>query len=345
MPTLATPLALILLLPWLIAAWRLHRAGRRAGVLFAPASRLPARTAGWRVFAARAIPAVFLLGALLLIIAAARPRTTLARHHRSVDAIAIEMVVDVSGSMEALDLSSDNDFSQTRLDVVKEIFATFIDARPDDLIGLVTFGGYASTRSPLTTDHRALKHILKGVEIPKPQMNDNTRSFDQEETLTAIGDGLATGVARLTNAEPRTRVIILLSDGESNTGIITPEQAAEAAAKMDMKVYAIGVGSNRRAPFKTRDMFGRERIAYANATFDESQLKNIAAKTTGRYFSVRDHEGLKAALEEINTLETTKIDRQVYERYDEHFAPFLLIGALLAASALTLNMHLTRRML
>lgn len=345
MPSFATPLAFLLLIPWLISAWRLYRTGRKAGVLFAAASRLPPRTAGWRVAIARILPALFLLGSLLLIIAAARPRTTMARQNRSVDAIAIEMVVDVSGSMEALDLSPKGTFSKTRLDVVKEMFAKFVKARPDDLTGLVTFGGYASTLAPLTADHRSLIHVLKGVEIPKPQIDGQGRAIDQEETLTAIGDGLATGVARLTDAEPQTRIIILLSDGESNTGIITPDQAADAAAKMNIRVYAIGVGSNSRTPFKTRDMFGRERISYANATYDETQLKNIAAKTNGRYFSVRDNEGLKSALEEINSLETTKIDREVYERYDEHFVPFLLLGALLAACSLTLNMHLTRRML
>jgi Ca-activated chloride channel homolog len=341
----ATPLAFLLLIPWAVAAWRLHRAGHTGGVLFAPASRLPHKTAGWRVAIARLLPFIFLAGTLLLIIAAARPRTTLARQHRSTDAIAIEMVVDVSGSMEALDLSPDNNFSKTRLDVVKEMFATFVEERPDDLIGLVTFGGYASTRAPLTADHRALTHVLKGVEIPRAAINGNGQSVDQEETLTAIGDGLATGVARLTDAEPESRVVILLSDGESNAGIITPEQAAEAAAKMNIKVYTIGVGSNRRTPFKTRDMFGRERISYANATYDETQLKEIANQTGGRYFGVRDHAGLKEALTEIDKLEKTRIERQVYERYNEHFAALLLIGALLTASALTLNMQLTRRML
>ncbi len=334
-----------LLLPWAAAAWRLYRTGKRAGVLFAPASRLPARTAGWRVTAARLLPALFLLGALLLIVAAARPRTTLARERRSVNAIAIEMVVDVSGSMEALDLTPPGQPYTTRLDAVKEMFAQFVSARPDDLIGLVTFGGYASTRAPLTADHRALTHVLKGVEIPRAQTDDQGRPVDQEETLTAIGDGLSTGIARLTDAEPKTRIAILLSDGESNTGIITPDQAADAAAKLGVRVYVIGVGSNSRTPFKARDMFGRETIAYADVTFDESQLKAIASKTSGRYFSVRDSEGLKAALDEINTLETTKIDRQVYERYNEHFVAFLLWGAALAALSLTLNMALTRRLL
>ena len=345
MPAFATPLAFLLLLPWFAAAWRLYRTGRKAGVLFAPASRLPARTAGWRVAVARVLPLLFLLGTLLLIIAAARPRTTLSLHHRTVDAIAIQMVVDISGSMEALDLSPNNDFSKTRLDVVKEMFARFVEARPDDLVGLVTFGGYASTRAPLTADHRALVHVLKGVEIPKPQIDGRGHAMDQEELLTAIGDGLATGVARLTDAEPETRIIILLSDGESNTGIITPEQAADAAAKLKMRVYTIGVGSNRRVPVKRRDMFGREQIVYGDTSFDETQLKEIAKKTNGRFFSVSDNEGLKEALDEIDSLETTRIDRQVYERYDEHFVPFLLTGALLAAFALTASMHLTRRML
>jgi Ca-activated chloride channel family protein len=341
----ATPFAFLLLIPWAVAAWRLYRAGQRAGTLFAATRRLPAKTAGWRVAVSRLVPPLFLFGSLLLIIAAARPRTTLARERRSVSAIAIGIVVDVSGSMEALDLSPSQSNWKTRLDVVKELFAQFVDARPDDLIGLVTFGGYASTRAPLTADHRALVHVLKGVEIPRTQTDSQGRPVDQEETLTAIGDGLATGVARLTDAEPKTRIIILLSDGESNTGIITPDQAADAAAKLGLRVYAIGVGSNNRTPFKTRDLFGRETIAYADATFDETQLKNIAAKTQGRYFSVRDHDGLKAALEEINTFETTKIDRQVYQRFDEHFIRYLLWGAALAALAITLSMTLTRRLL
>jgi Ca-activated chloride channel family protein len=317
----------------------------RTGTLFAATRRLPVKTAGWRVALAQLVPPLFLVGSLLLIIAAARPRNTLARERRSVNAIAIGMVVDVSGSMEALDLSPSQNNWKTRLDVVKEMFAQFVDARPDDLIGLVTFGGYASTRAPLTADHRALVHVLKGVEIPRSQTDAQGRPVDQEETLTAIGDGLATGVARLTDAEPKTRIIILLSDGESNTGIIAPDQAADAAAALGIRVYAIGVGSNNRTPFKTRDLFGRETIAYADATFDETQLKNIAAKTNGRYFSVRDHDGLKAALDEISTLETTRIDRQVYQRFDEHFVRYLLWGAALVALALTLNMNLTRRLL
>ncbi len=340
MLSFATPLAFLLLLPWSAAAWRLYRTGTRSGILFAPTARLPAKTAGWRVAASRAMPFIFLAGALLMIFAAARPRTALARQTRSVNAIAINMIVDISGSMEALDLTPQGQPYKTRLDVVKEMFSKFVEARPDDLIGLVTFGGFASTRTPLTADHRTLLHVLKGVEIPRGQ------GSDKEELQTAIGDGLATGVARLTDAEPQTRIIILLSDGESNAGIITPEQAADAAVKTNVRVYTIGVGSNNsRIPFKTRDMFGRETIAYANVGFDEKQLESIAETTKGRYFSVSDHDGLKSALEDINTLETTRIDRQIYQRFEEHFVRYLLWGAAFVAIALTLNMQFVRRLL
>lgn len=344
----ATPLAFLLLLPWAAAAWRLYRRGRVAGVLFAPTHRLPTNTSGWRVVVARALPALFLLGALLLIVAAARPQTFLARERRDVNAIAIQMAVDLSGSMQALDLSERTPagvVEQTRLDVVKATFARFIEKRPDDLIGLVTFGGYASTRSPLTADHRALLHVLKGVEIPTSQTDDQGRPVSQEELLTAIGDGLTTACARLVDAEPKTRIVVLLSDGESNTGLVQPDTAAEAAKKLGIRVYTIGVGSTGEAPFRTRDLFGRSVIGRANVTLDEAQLKRIAETTGARYFSVRDPDGLQQALDDINKLETTRVERQSYYRYNERFVWPLLAGALLVWLSLTLNMQTTRRLL
>ena len=194
----AWPLCFLLSVPLALAAWRMLRRGRRAGIKFAPVRRLPARTAGWRARVANLAPWFFLAGAALLIIAAARPRTSLARSSRSVDAIAIAMAVDVSGSMEALDFTPRGASTEkTRLDVVKEMFAKFVEARPDDLIGLVTFGGFASTRVPLTADHEVLLHVLKGVKVPSLAYDANGRPVDQEEQMTAIGDGLATAIARL----------------------------------------------------------------------------------------------------------------------------------------------------
>ena len=344
----ATPLAFLLLAPWALAAWRLFRRGAPAALLFAPTHRLPARTVGWRVALARVAPLLFLAGTLLLIVAAARPQTYLSRTQRSIHAIAIEMVVDVSGSMNALDLSPRTAAGmnyKSRLDVVKECFAEFIGQRPDDLIGLVTFGGYASTRCPLTADHEALLHVLSGVEIPRGRTDAQGRPVDQEETLTAIGDALATGVARLANAEPRTRIIVLLTDGDSNTGVITPDQAMDAAKKTGVKIFTIGVGSNGRAPFRVRDAFGREMIVYDQVSFNEAALQRMAEVSGGKYFNVRDHDGMGQSLENINTLVTTPIARNIYEQYNERYVWFLLAGALLTMLALTLQMQAARRLL
>ena len=340
----AWPLCFLLFAPLALAAWRMLRRGRRAGIKFAPVGRLPAKTAGWRARVANLSPWFFLVGAALLVVAAARPRTSLARSSRSVDAIAIAMTVDVSGSMEALDFMAPGSRTErTRLDVVKEVFAKFVKARPDDLIGLITFGGYASTRAPLTADHEVLLHVLKGVQVPTVTYDRSGR--DAEETMTAIGDGLATAIARVKDAEMKSKIVILLSDGVSNTGAVEPDAAAAAAAKLGVRVYTIGVGTHsRRTPFRARDVFGRTRIQYADMSFDESQLKSIAAKTGARYFGVRDEGGLKAALEEIDSLEKTTLDRTVYQRWNEYFPPFLLAGAFLVLFAVSLQMLASRRL-
>lgn len=348
----AWPYSFLLFVPLAVAAWRMLRRGRRSGVRFSAVVRLPSKTAGWRARLANLMPWLFLAGAAALVIACARPRTSLNRSSRNVEAIAIAMTVDVSGSMEALDFTppsvlkaGDRKRMKTRLDVVKEMFAEFVKARPDDLIGLVTFGGYASSRAPLTADHEALLHVLKGVEIPSVAYDAQGNAIDPDETLTAVGDGLSVALARLRKAEPKSRVVILLSDGVSNTGAVDPDAAAAAAAKLGIRVYTIGVGTNsRRTPFIARDVFGRERIQMADISFDESQLKSIAKRTNARYFAVKDADALKAALEEIDQLEKTPLDRTVYQRWDEHFLPFLMFGMVAVLVAVALQMSASRRL-
>ena len=345
----ASPWVLAVLAPLAaVAAWRLLRRGRRAGVRFSAFSRVPPGAAGWRAKVAAATPFILLAGLALLAVAAARPRTPLAHGRRSVDAIAMVMTVDVSGSMDALDLTPRGErFSRetTRLAVVKKLFAKFVESRPDDLIGLVTFGGYAATRSPLTADHEALLNVLKGVEIPSIAHDDQGRAIAADEQMTAVGDGLATALARLKDAKPKSKVVILLSDGVSNTGAVSPDEAAAAAAKMGVKVYAIGVGTRAtRTPFFARDFFGRPTVTYADMTFDEKQLKSIAKTTGGTYFPVNDRDALESALEEISELETTRLESDTYDRWNERFAPFLLSGAVLALAAVSLSMAASRRM-
>ena len=344
----ADPLMLLLLQPLAFAAWRLLRRGRRSGIRFPAVMRIPARSAGWRAVVAGFTPYVLLAGLALLIVAAARPRTSLAHEKKSVDSIAIAMTVDVSGSMEALDLTPKGErFSMdtTRLAVVKKLFAEFVERRPDDLIGLITFGGYAATRSPLTADHAALLNCLKGVEIPSVALDAKGNAISGDEVRTAIGDGLATALARLKDAKPKSKIVILLSDGVSNTGAVEPDEAAATAAKMGIRVYAIGVGTKAdHTPIVDTDMFGRKVVRYVSMSFDEKQLKGIAQKTGGRYFAVNDRDALVAALEEIDQLETTEIEADVYDRWREHFAAFLLAGAFLVLIAVSLSMSAARRM-
>lgn len=344
----ANPFMLLLALPLAFAAWRLLRRARRHGLKFPAIARLPAKAAGWRAKVASATPFMMLVGLAMLVAAAARPRTPLAHERKSVDAIAIAIAVDVSGSMDALDLTPKGvQYSRdtTRLAVVKKLFAEFVEKRPDDLIGLVTFGGYASTRSPLTADHDALLNVLRGVEIPSVAIDATGRAIAQDEQMTAIGDGLATALARLKDAKPKSKIVILLSDGVSNTGAVEPDEAAKAAAKLGVKVYAIGVGTrSRRTPIFGRDFFGRTAIQYADMTFDEKQLKSIASATGGMYFPVNDRDSLENALAEIDQLETTSLGADTYDRWAEHFVSFLVPGALLVLVAVSLSMAASRRM-
>ena len=330
----ATPWAFLLLLPLAAAAWRLlRRPSRPVAIPFAPVRFLPPRTAGWRGAAARALPYVFLAGAALLVAAAARPQTFLSRERRTVDAIAIAMVVDVSGSMLALDLAPrpDSPSAPTRLDIVKEEFAHFIKGRPDDLVALVTFGGYASTRCPLTADHQTLMQYLKAVSVPGTGDEDDGAVVDSMETMTAVGDGLTTACARLQESELKSKVVVLLSDGVSNAGVVTPARAAEIARELGIKVYTIGVGSaNGRAPFRTTRM-GVPVVAYGVVEFDEAELRAISDATGGRYYGVTDRAGFDKVMEEIDALERTRVERDVYNNYAERFAVPLLAGSALLA--------------
>lgn len=334
------PYAFILLIPWCVACWRVCRSARSKGIVFASAQRRFANVKpSLRQRLCRVLPFLFLVGALLLIIGAAGPRTLLSRDVRSADALAVMMAVDVSGSMRGLDLS-EGKFDRTRLDVVKQVFHDFVEKRPEDLIGLVTFGGYASVRSPLTADHRALLHTLKGVQIPgeKGDVDDRGRPVTQDELLTAIGDGLAVSLMRVKHAEPKTKIIILLSDGENTAGAVTPVEAAKAAADLGVRVYTIGVGSTGYTKVRLVNAFGQEVLADAHMTLDETTLKKIAETTGAQYANVREPAQLEAFLQQIAELETTQVERQIYSRYASQARGWLLAGggcSVLAALLLT----------
>lgn len=289
-------------------------------------------------------PLLILVGLVLLILALARPQSIFSRTLRRSDAIAIQMVVDCSGSMQALDFATP-DKQRTRLDVVKDTFAKFVQQRPGDLIGLVTFGGFASSRVPLTLDHSALLHSLQGVEIAREQFSKDGQLLNREETMTAIGDALATGCARLDEAVVKSKIMVLLSDGASNTGVIKPEEAAKAAKTMGIKIYTIGVGSTGQAPVLARDMFGQQIVVNIPVEMDEDQLRSIAATTGGKYYNVTDAKGLDQTLALISKLEKTSINTELFNKYDEHFPGFLFLGLGLLIIGAVLNAWLGKNLL
>ena len=341
---LGSPYYLLLFLALAAAGWFVLRRRVRPALLFSAFQRLPANRATWRTRIQPIAPLLMLAGLVLLIFALARPQTIFSRSIRKSDAIAIQMVVDCSGSMQALDFATPVK-QRTRLDVVKDTFAKFVQQRPGDLIGLVTFGGFASSRVPLTLDHAALLHSLQGVEIAREQFNKDGQLMNQEEMLTAIGDALMTGCARLDDSSVKSRIMVLLSDGDSNTGLITPEEAAKAAKTMGIKVYTIGVGTTGRAPFLGRDMFGRQAIGYAEVVINEDQLRSIATTTGGKYFNVTDAKGLEQTMTAISKLEKTTINTELYNKYDEHFPLFLAAGLVLLVSGAVMNARLGKNIL
>lgn len=326
------PPAWLLLIPW---GWACHRLLRRRnvrGIMFSPLGRLPENQRSWRIILAGLSPWLWILGLLLLIVAVAGPQTRWRQSRRVADAVAMQMVVDVSGSMEGLDLSPrplHPETMKTRLDVVKEVLAEFIRRRPDDLIGLTTFAGYATTRSPLTADHNALLHILREVEIPRQAGGVH----DPEMLLTAIGDALASACDRLRQGEAESRIIILFSDGESNTGILEPETAAGIAVELGIRVYVIGIGTDEPVPYATHDAFDRPTVATAPVTYDEELLKHIAQLTGGVYYNAGDTEGLEEALASINQLETTKVEHLSYFFINPLFLPWAAAACFLILTA------------
>ncbi len=292
----------------------------------------------WRARLSRLPALLMALAVASLAVALAGPRTPDAETKVSREGIAIMMVVDRSGSMQARDLVRD-DTSMDRLAVVKDVFEEFVlggeagQGRPDDLVGLIAFAGYADSLCPLTLDHGNLVTMVRDLEIVSRRSEDGT----------ALGDGLALAVERLRRSKAQTKVAILLTDGVNNTGSIDPEQAAELAASQNIKVYSIGAGTDGLAPFPAIDAFtGRQVFRRTYVEIDEVTLQRIADKTGGRYFRATDREGLEEIYEEIDQLERTKISEVQYLQYTEHYLSFVIAALIMVGLAAFTNATIFR---
>ena len=282
---------------------------------------------------------LLVLATLALAIALAGPRTG---DHTTVvkrEGIALVLVVDRSGSMHARDFVR-GDASIDRLEALKGVLSQFLGTdgkgkgRPDDLVGVVAFAGFADSVCPLTLDHRNLAAILDDLEIVTERNEDGT----------AIGEGLALAVERLREHPAKSKVVILLSDGVSNAGDITPTQAAELAAAHDIKVYTVGAGRTGYAAYPVQGRGGRVVLKQAYVELDERTLQQIAERTDGRYFHADDIDSLEEVYAEIDRLERTEISEQRYLQYTEHYAGFVTAALLLMGSAALASQTLLRRL-
>lgn len=273
----------------------------------------------------RHIPfALRMLALICLIVALARPQKRNDEQMVSGEGVDIILCLDVSGSMLAQDLTPN------RLEASKAVAANFVDSRPTDRIGLVIFSGESFTLTPVTTDKNVLKTQI--LSIRSGLLEDGT----------AIGSGLATSVDRLRSSTSRSKVVILLTDGENNGGMIDPNTAKEIAKAVGVRVYTIGVGTEGYAPVPVQTIGGivmqREKV-----NIDEKLLKQIAGETGGKYFRAQDNEGLANIYAEIDKLEKSKIEVTALRRYTEKFFPFALAAAVLVFLELFLRMTTFRK--
>ncbi|MFH0946748.1 MAG: VWA domain-containing protein [Planctomycetota bacterium] len=329
------PLWLSALALVLLAMFWSARVSRRHVVLFSSLEGLKSLPVTLAQRLKRLLPLLRLFGLTLIVVALARPQQGREEFRVRTEGIAIQLVIDRSGSMAALDFQEDGE-RVNRLAAVKSVIRQFVEGvgdlegRPDDQIGLVVFGGYAESRCPLTLDHAALLKTLDRVESPgeglTPQQRDMVDRYIRDEAATAIGDALALGVRRLQQAPHKSRILILLSDGASNAGVLDPMQAAELAKAEDVKVYTIGIGTTGMAPFPVRSVFGRIELHPQAVMLDEVTLSRIADLTGGRYFNARDAESLQDVYEAIDRLEKTEAEGVVYTDYRELFEWALLPG-------------------
>lgn len=249
------------------------------------------------------------------ILALARPQAGKVSSQVISEGVDIFLVLDTSGSMQALDFKRNNK-PVPRIDIVKEVAARFIKKRPGDRLGLVVFAEEAFTQCPLTMDHGVLLDFLDRVHL------------GIAGDTTAIGDAIATAVNRIKDIKAKSKVVILLTDGQNNTGRFDPQTAAEMAETLGVKVYTIGVGTNGKAPFLVNTIFGQQYV-YQQVDLDEDTLKKIATTTHAKYFRATDTEQLTEIYDEIDKMEKTEVKIKEYTEYNELFHYFLFIGLVL----------------
>ena len=334
--TWKNPWALCLLVFVLPIWWRWLDHRWHLAVRFSSVEWLKRQSRSMRATGQVAIPLIRTLTLGLLVVCLDRPQRLHQETKVVSEGIAIQMLVDRSSSMQAMDFTLEGRPAD-RLAAVKKVFKEFVqgggdlDGRPNDLVGMIAFAGYADSRCPLTLDHTFLIEALDRTEIVLPERR-------REEDGTAIGDAIALAVERLEDLERRrglpaaskikTRIVILLTDGENTAGDLSPEKAAKLAAACGIRIFTIGMGTTGVAPMPVRDPSGSATMQPMRVTIDEATLRHIAEVTGGRYWRATVTESMRAICSQIDKLEKTKIEEKQYFQYAEAATETVPIGRL-----------------
>jgi len=283
----------------------------------------------WKV---RLMPLQLLLRMLafvMIVLVLARPQTQNSWKNRTIEGIDIMLAMDVSTSMLAEDLKPN------RLDAAKQVAAEFISGRPDDNIGLTIFAGESFTQCPMTIDHSSLLNLLQNVRTDIAQRG-------LIEDGTAIGMGLANAVSRLKDSKAKSKVVILLTDGSNNRGDISPLTAAEIAKSLGIRVYTIGVGTNKVAPYPMVVAGG---VQYVNipVEIDSETLRSIAMATDGDFYRATNNRELKNIYKEIDQLEKSKLSVTQFSKRYEAFQPFAIVAIIALLLEILLRITIFRR--
>ena len=309
-------LLLLLLIPALVY---LRYAGRRRPALrFSEGSSLARLPRSWAVVMQPVLPVLYALGLIALIIALARPQAGLDESRVRTEGVDIILLVDVSPSMAAEDFSTATR-RMNRLDAAKVVIEKFVEKRKADRIGMVAFAALPFPLSPLTLDHGWLIEQMKRLQ--HGELGDGT----------GIGTALASSINRLRDSKARSKVIVLLTDGMSNVGELTPENAALAAKALGIKVYTIAAGIDGIVQVPMQSPFGGTQYVRQRSEIDETSLRRIADTTGALFFRATDLNGLNQIYTQIDSLEKTEVEVDQYTRYEERFgwfalAAFILLG-------------------
>ncbi len=321
----------LLALVGLVVFLQLKPKGKRSpSILFSQLSKFT-KSRGWRAKISRLPFWLQVIGLVLVCVALARPRSSDEKVKRNVEGIDIVVALDISESMLIEDMKPEN-----RLESAKKTIKEFIEGRISDRIGLVLFSGESYTGVPITLDYKILLEKLATVQ--------STRSIKMG---TAIGVALANSVGRLKDSTAKSRVVILLTDGENNSGTIDPETALEITKGYQVRVYTIGMGRDGQAqiPITYRDSRGNKRKRYypIHSKVNDELLTRLAKETGGKYYRAINTKSLKDVFDEINSLEKTKVEVNKYVKYNELFWMYLVWGLLFFGSGYLLRHSILRR--